>query len=110
MRRDLHRVENITVVHQGRPCGVELGRYGNGRTAVCLYDRETNEPHATATINLPDESIAPDEVFIKDYSENAGMLAALETAGLVAPTGREVRTGYVSAPVVKLLVPVPSPE
>jgi hypothetical protein len=37
---------------------------------------------ATATLNLPEIALGPDEVIIKDYSENEGMLDTLILAGL----------------------------
>lgn len=54
---------------------VHLSHYSNnGRKAILLVDHETSEPIATATVNVPDKHIAEDEVIIKNYSENEGML------------------------------------
>ena len=39
---------------------------------------------------------------MKDYSENAGMLDALVAAGVVAPAGRAVPSGYVELHVVRV--------
>lgn len=82
-------------------CFVKKGEYGNGRTAIQLYDAETGEPIATATVNLPDEPIAKGYTFIKDWSENEGMLESLKD--YVEPTGRTVQTGFVEAKEVKIL-------
>jgi hypothetical protein len=38
---------------------------------------------ATATVNLPEQSLLPHQVLIKSYSENEGMLQALQEAGVV---------------------------
>ena len=35
---------------------------------------------ATATVNVPAMPLADDQVLIKDYAENQGVLAALEAA------------------------------
>ena len=78
--------------------------YDNQRTAICLGDIETGEPYATATVNIPDIPLGPTEVLIKDYSENAGILGALERAGIVRRTGRCVHSGFVEIPVCELLV------
>jgi hypothetical protein len=82
---------------------VEKLHYGNGRVALQLIDAVDGEPIATATVNLPDIPAEPDEVFIRDFSENEGMLAALAQAGVVQPTGEIVRSGFIEVPRVKLL-------
>jgi len=84
-------------------CRIEESRYSNGRIALTLTDSEEGDPIATATINLPDEPLAEDEVCIKSHSENEGMLEALEQAGIVKATGRVAWTGRVAVPVCKLL-------
>ena len=84
-------------------CRVEKGRYSNGRIALSLVDDEG--PVATATVNLVDDLSGPNTVFIKDHSENAGLLAALEAAGVVKATGRTVRSGFVDVPVCELQPP-----
>ena len=56
-----------------------------------------------ATADLPEALLAPGEVFIKDHSENRGMLAALEQAGVVQATGAAVRSGFAEVPVAALL-------
>lgn len=76
-------------------CRVQKGRYTNGRTALQLVDADDGEPVATATVNLPEVELAPDEVLVKSYSENTGMLEALEEAGIVRPTGEWVESGFV---------------
>lgn len=86
-------------------CIVRKRRYDNGRPALQLIDAGDGSPIATATINLPDEPLGRNQVFIKDYSENEGMLAALVAAGVVEPTGQTVRSGYVEVPVCELLPP-----
>ncbi len=103
-------VPEPTLTFHGTKCRVVLERYEEGgRVAVQLVDAETGEPFSTATTNLPGEPLAADEVFIKNYSENEGMLDALEAAGIVKRTGREVRSGYVVIYAAKLLLPPPPP-
>lgn len=43
-------------------------------------------------------------ILIKDYSENAGMMDALEAAGIAADTGRRMPTGFTEAKVARMLV------
>lgn len=89
----------------GYDCVVEKAAYPNGRPALVLMDARKGEQVTVATVNLPDVPAGPGEVFIKDYSENAGMLAALEDAGVVRATGETVRSGFVSVPRAALLPP-----
>jgi hypothetical protein len=86
-------------------CVIQKCEYGNGRPALQLVDASDGEPIATATVNLPDLPAGPNQVFIKDYSENEGMLKALTEAGVVKPTGETVRSGFVEVPVCELQPP-----
>lgn len=90
-------------------CIVRKRQYDNGRPALQLIDAEDGSPIATATVNLPDLPAGPNQVFIKDYSENVGMLDALVAAGVVKPTGQMVRSGYVEVPVCELQPPFREP-
>lgn len=63
-------------------CITKIGWYGNGNLAIQLFDVEDGSPVAIATTNtgkvLPDNQVA-----IKDWTENQGMLEALEEAGVI---------------------------
>lgn len=93
------------VQFHGIDCEVEQRVYANGRMALVLVDAKDREQVAVATVNLPEAPLRPGEVFIKDYSENEGMLAALEKAGIVQATGETVRLGFVEVAVAKVLSP-----
>ena len=64
-------------------CELHPHEYDNGRLALCLRDSTTGEPIAVATVNLPDRELGPNQIFIKNYSENAGIAEALEAAQVV---------------------------
>lgn len=81
-------------------CWLKVGYYSQGRVALVLGSDEG--PVATATVNVTNEPLADDEVCIKDYSENEGMVAALVEAGVVEAPHREVATGFVKVPVCRL--------
>jgi len=84
---------------------LEWNKYGsNGRTALELIDVEDGSPVMTATVNIPDAHLEPDEMVIKNYSENEGVLEFLQENNIVGPIIRTVRTGFVTCPVVKKLV------
>ena len=87
----------------GEQCRVEKAVYGNGRLALRLVIDGTGEPMATATANLVDEKCGPNQAFIKDYSENNGILDALIAAKIVRDTGVKRWAGYCSYPLVDVL-------
>jgi hypothetical protein len=97
-------VPGKTVVHNGVECDVYKRAYANGRPALQLVERGTGEPYCAATVNLPDVAAADGEVFVKDYAENHGVLAAMVLAGVVGPSRGEVPVGFVSAHRCPLLV------
>ncbi len=84
-------------------CILVLGQYNNGRTAIQLKSSIDGSPVAVATINVPDVYLEKDEVIIKDYSENEGMLDTLVSHGIVEPTGRRVKSGFIECEVCKLV-------
>lgn len=82
---------------------VQLHRYAysNQRHALQLVSQNEDgyfEPYMTCSVNLPDAPCPPDEVFIKDWSENEGITEWLVKNQVILPesTGCE-RTGYVVA-------------
>lgn len=91
-------------------CELIKERYYHGRIALSLVaakddgDVFEGEPIATATVNIPEATLKDDEVLIKDYSENKGMLQTLINAGIVLPTGQTVKSGFVEVHVCKILI------
>jgi hypothetical protein len=88
-------------------CSVVKRQYDNGRVALQLVDEEG--PVATATVNLPDAELGKNEVLVKNWSENQGMLDALVAARVVKPTGKTIRSGFVEVPVCELQPPFREP-
>jgi hypothetical protein len=70
----------------GFTCHVMLETYARGGTCIRLVDTSDQGPVATASSWIP--GLQPDEVAIKDYSENQGMLDTLVFAGIVNPPHR----------------------
>lgn len=94
-----------TVRFRDWDCKVEFSRYtDNNRLAIILFDAKDGEQIAVASVNLPEAHLPVNHVFIKDWSENAGMLQALVDAKIVRPTGRRVPTGYVEADECEVLI------
>jgi hypothetical protein len=85
-------------------CYLVFARYANGRLAIRLMDINDHDEVATATVNIPNVILAENEIIIKDYSENDGMLAALVYGGIVKNPHRYCTTGFVSCPICKLII------
>lgn len=82
-------------------CKVKIGLYANGRLAIQLVDDEYR-PFATSTVNLPDKELEEGCVYIKDYSENEGMVEALKDAGIIEEVVDQEISGFVTIPECKL--------
>jgi len=86
---------------------VERARYGGtDRIALPLYAVEDGSLVAVATVNLPELARAADEVVIKEYRENEGLLGLLVAAGVVRPPLRDMQSGYVTRYVCRCLLHV----
>lgn len=84
-------------------CNVVRNAYPNGRIALQLIDTEDGTPVATASVNLPDVNINDDEIFIKSYSENEGMMDMLLKEGIIGETLATANAGFATATLHKLL-------
>lgn len=84
---------------------VHVGKYRNGQTVITLEDDEGwyAATYATASVALPTPH--PEGcVWVKDYSENEGMVDALVAGGVIAPEPvMTVRSGYVQVSAYRLL-------
>lgn len=97
----------VEVEFAGIPSKIVRTSYAHGgATAVLLVDAADESPVITASINVAgvSESLPEDHLVLKTYSEGEGLLEALEAAAIVQDTGKRVQTGFVTAPIVRLLV------
>lgn len=96
----------ITINFLGTPTRLELveHRYrDNNRLAIqAVCD---DGPFGFLTVNLPEADLADDEICIKVWSENAAWVPQVlhQLQDKFVPTGRSVPTGFVSAPVYKVV-------
>lgn len=110
-----HFLYALKLKHMAQPIEVRLAwnRYNIGhRTALMFYSasHRSDERIFTASVNLPETILEPDEIAIKDYSENEGMVDWLVAQQLVAPPHRHVHSGYVLVPICRLKVTPPPME
>lgn len=79
--------------------------YNNNAPAIVLYDEE-GEELTRASTNIPEhaDKLKENQTFLKVWSENEGLMEALQEAGIVGKPLFWVPTGYVQAPAVEILV------
>jgi hypothetical protein len=84
---------------------MEFGRYHDGSIAIRLVT-ELGEPASVVTVCMSDSGFKPEDgnVFIKDWSENEGMLEALQKEKIVGEKLRELPAGFSTAYECKLLI------
>jgi hypothetical protein len=94
----------MNIVFKKYGCRLTFHKYNNGRPAIILEDLTDLSTVAVASVNIPDELLEEDEIAIKDYSENEGMLECLVNAGVVSQPTRHCMTDFVLVPICKLLI------
>jgi len=82
-------------------CTLVIGKYENGNTAIRLLDVTDGVPVSVATVNVA-EKLPKDEVYIKDYSENEGMVECLKKAGVLGKLISTRLMGYSTVGKYKL--------
>lgn len=92
------------IYFNGYKCRLARSRYANGANALFLLDWETGEHMAKCSTNLVNEEVGEDEVFIKDYAENMGMVYALQRANIISERPiRVVDSGFTTIGLYKIL-------
>ena len=76
--------------------------YHDGSLALCLMD-EIGQPLMTVSSNL-DAPLPDDHIFVKNYSENTGILAALQEAGVLGKQVAVIKNGFADFPVCEVLI------
>jgi hypothetical protein len=91
----------VMIIFNDFKCEIQIEKYHNGNKVIRLVDAEDGMPVAVATTNV--EGLQPDEIAIKDYSENEGMYETLVKAGVISPMHKEIEQGWVRIPICKLI-------
>jgi hypothetical protein len=85
-------------------CIAKFGKYpSTNQNYIQLIDSEDGFPVATASINMPGLDLLPNEVIIKDYSENEGMFDTLVNAGIIKKTNKGAQLTYGIAPIAEII-------
>lgn len=79
---------------------IVTSRYANNHNKIQMIDTEDGMPYATASVSIP--GLTEDEVGIKNYSENEGILDFLVENNIVHQPHRFVESGFVIIPVCKM--------
>ena len=83
----------VTVYLQSR-------NYTSGNVRIDLIDARDHCPYMSVTVNV--DGLDENEVAIKNYSENEGILDVLVDEGIVKPPHRHVKSGFVIIPICEL--------
>ena len=97
-------IKTQTLGFAGTICEVRREKYANGQNCLRLVDSEDGFTFCTASVALEHEMVNIDEndVIIKNYSENEGILTALINAGIIEEPHRAFSYNYVTLYVCKL--------
>jgi hypothetical protein len=97
----------MEVKFNGKLYRVGKHRYSNGGVAIVL-ENVNNEPddYIRATINVPSANLSEEQILIKTWDENEGLLEVLEAAGIVSVENRNFDIGgsYEDAALCRLLI------
>lgn len=100
-----------SLIYNDVECYIKQERYAeNNKICLELVVMETNTTYLTATANVRGAHLEPNEVSIKNYSENTGVYEALLEAGIIGPCKRTLPSGYVEMLVCDLLIDIESPS
>jgi hypothetical protein len=76
--------------------GLEVGQYPSGHTALVAVDAKTGEQLAKLSVDFPEEEMAEDEIYLKDYSENERIAKYAIGLGFLEPSdnGLDLVSGF----------------
>lgn len=95
----------LTVEWQGETLTVHFSRYASGNLRIDLRDAD-GFPFATCTTDLPGKRLTSQVAYIKDYSENIGVLDLLIRNKIISEPLGYMPSGYVRIPMCRVLVEV----
>lgn len=89
--------------YDGSECCLAKAVYGNNSLALVVLDTDNvmGSPVAVATVNLNEPNMDSNVQYLKNYSENSGLLEALTEAGFIKEIIRYRKTGFVEVPLIE---------
>ncbi len=84
-------------------CHLSFAKYQDGSTALLILT-SLGEPLIKVTACLPHIALAKDQILVKDYSENEGILDCLVKLEIIEDLEDPIPSGYAILNVCKLLV------
>jgi hypothetical protein len=95
----------MQITLKGETLEVGFAKYlANDSIAIVLHPPGDPDEGSMATVYMNGQPPAEGCVWIKDYSENEGVLQALTDAGVIKPTSRTTQAGYAIVHEAALLV------
>lgn len=92
-------IDGVRFLYSRLAMRLRAAAYANGRGAIQVEELEEGSPYAVLTVNLPNEPLEPEELFVRTgngaKTDIAGVRAAVLSMGLFEPVGRFVDSGYV---------------
>jgi len=106
-----------TIQFKNWKCNIHIEKYSTGSTALILKNAEIidddgyiaqpdEDTIAIASVNILGANLPINEIAIKDYSENEGMLAALIKGNIIHMPHKYIKSGFVEYPVAKLKIEI----
>lgn len=84
-------------------CSLKFGKYPCGQNALIILD-ELGSPLLKASCAIPEVQIKQNQIIIKNWSENDGILDELIKNKILETSGEMVFINYVYAHICNLLV------
>ena len=78
-------------------------RYSNGQLAVFLHNKN-GEPIAELSVNENSIDLAPNEIILKNYSENSTIAQEFHDSKIFIPTDRFILIGSHLCPICKVAI------
>lgn len=83
---------------------IEKAHYENKRIALRAVDAYNGEPVATITVNMPHLTCPPGYTWIKNHSENEGIMEQLVEAGVLESPVADNPSGFVTVYLCKVMI------
>lgn len=98
------RIVPIVTPYFNGELALDPHHYHNGLPALCLTDPEEGDAYTTASVNpnVPPSQVPQGCICLKGWSENEGIPAALQAAGIVGPPIAFIPSGFVTISVHKI--------